>query len=177
MSAPDYNRVDYTGWEFLSRPEYDWSNRVVDRACFAQESPDTVVFDPNTTGIVFRNCNLENVIIPDGCTVEGGSTLRREEQNDKRDWIIDDKGNPVEIMNKKYWTINGYSTDPTLIPAEEVLHVDASLLDVLNGDKMLVDVIGKGLYDQLVEAKVAADAKAEADAAAVAAADLQIAKG
>ena len=66
MASPDYKRADYTGWEFISRPEYKWSGRTVEKACFSQEKPDTVVFAPGTTGMKFLWCNLDNVLLPPG---------------------------------------------------------------------------------------------------------------
>lgn len=114
---------DFTGWEFLSRPEYDFNNKVVYATCFSQENPDSIVFPENLSGTIFLNCNLDNVSIPVGCEVimfNGGSQKTFQVQNDLRDWELDDKGDPVKVLNEKYWIQKGITVDPEHIPDQKI---------------------------------------------------------
>ncbi len=49
-----------------------------------------------------------------------GSVQRHEEQNDGRDWLIDKNGNPIKILNEKYWIQQKFSVDPADIPDEKI---------------------------------------------------------
>lgn len=44
---------------------------VVRGACFACEMEESMPFPPEMTGVRFCGCNLDNVRLPDGNTVEG----------------------------------------------------------------------------------------------------------
>ena len=52
---------DFTGWEFISRPEYDFDNKIIYASCFSQENPDTDIFGKALTNATFLKCNLDNV--------------------------------------------------------------------------------------------------------------------
>lgn len=132
-AIPDYNRKGgYAGWEFISRPEYDWSGRTVVGQCFSQEKPDTVVFRPGTIGMRLVNCNIDNCLIPPGNSVQGECSQRRFFiQNDLRDWEVDAQDKPTKVLNEKYWkVIARKSVDPADIPAQPLTHVD-QIKDVL----------------------------------------------
>ena len=145
MPKPDYDRVDYTGWEFYhSRPEYDWS-RVTRNACFSQEKPDTVVFAPDTVG-TFINCNMDNVLRPIGCTFIDCTQRRFMKQNCGRDWLTNERGEPIEVLNRKSEIMQGRSVDPRDIPEEPVQYIDAMRVDVLNGDVLLKDVLAGKIH-------------------------------
>lgn len=86
-----YSRKDFTNAEFI--PVID--NINVYMTCFSCEKPDTHLFRENLTGVTFYNCNLDNVFIPEGNTVIGGSQRRYEVQDDGKDWIVDEDNNPI----------------------------------------------------------------------------------
>lgn len=110
----NYSNKNFTGQILSSKT--DMNNIIIENSCFSQETPDTHVFPEDMTGTTFIDCNLDNVFIPQGNTVIRGSQKRFKVQNDLRDWIIDKNNNPIELVNKKYWQMNGYPTDPKDIP-------------------------------------------------------------
>lgn len=92
-------------------------------SCFMHEEPDSEVFPENMTGVTFLNCNLDNVKIPPGNTVVGGTQRRFKVQNDLRDWEIDDDNLPTRVLNEKHWVAAGYSVDPADIPEIPIKHL------------------------------------------------------
>ena len=63
-----YSSKDFTSIDFV-----DIADGVnVYCSCFSHENPDTQVFRPDMTGVMFYNCNLNNCVIPPGNTVVGG---------------------------------------------------------------------------------------------------------
>lgn len=52
---------DFTGWEFISRPEYSFDNKVIYASCFSQETPDSDIFGKALNNTTFIACNLDNV--------------------------------------------------------------------------------------------------------------------
>ncbi len=112
-----YSRKDFTGQNLTERT--DMSGQTITGSCFSQEVPDTVVFPAAMSGVTFINCNLDNCFIPEGNTVEGGSTRRFEMQNDLNDWEIDESGDPVRLVNYRYFEKMGLDQPlPEDIPDE-----------------------------------------------------------
>lgn len=74
------------------------NDEIIVCSCFSQQKPDTVIFPEEMTGVTFINCNLDNVLIPPGNTVEGGLHRRYLTLEDGTDWIIDENNNPVEPL-------------------------------------------------------------------------------
>lgn len=66
---------------------------------FAKENPDTMVFSPSMTGVTFYDCNLDNVFIPPGNTVVGGTQRRYLIQNDLNDWLVTAQNIPTMPLN------------------------------------------------------------------------------
>lgn len=112
---------DFNGWEFLSRPEYDFSNKIIYASIFSQEAPDQSIFGDKMTGATFLRCNLTNVFVPDGNTVIDCVTTRAATLNDGRVWELDAGDRPVKLTSEKHWQILGTSIDPADIPAEKLV--------------------------------------------------------
>jgi hypothetical protein len=158
---------DCTGWEFKSRPEYEFPpGLVLDRHCFSQETPDADIFPDGMTGVTFLNCNLDNCYIPEGNTVVGGSQRRFAPQNDLRDWEIDYDDNPTTLINEESWTARGYSTDPQQIPADLAIDPVVMRLDVISGEKTVEDLLGAEVVAQLTASRDATLTMRAAKAAA-----------
>lgn len=97
--------------------------------CFYREAvfgetgdPTVKIFPAGMTGVTFRRCNLDNVVIPPGNTVittgPGACCHRRIRcQNDLEDWVVDATGKPIEPIAIKLFNELGLSTDPKDIPA------------------------------------------------------------
>lgn len=93
------------------------------RCCFAQPSPDTVVF-PDDLAIEFVECDVSNCVIPVGCSLDDISiskTKRYATQNDGDDWVVDSDNNPLYPVNLKYRILCGMSINPADIPEEPVM--------------------------------------------------------
>lgn len=120
---------DFTGWEFLSRPEYDFKGKVIYATCFAQESPDSPIFDPSLKGVTFLRCNLTNVLVPPDCTVIDCVTTRVETKNDGRVWEVNEQNEPVRLTSEKHWLILGTSIDPADIPSEKLVLAENETLE------------------------------------------------
>jgi len=113
-----YSHKDFTGRRLTDAK--DLNGITIFGSCFSHETPDTKVFPDDMTGVTFINCNLDNIFIPIGNTVIGGSQRRFKVQKDARDWEIDNDGKPVKIINEKQWIIGGFSVDPIDIPVEVI---------------------------------------------------------
>lgn len=114
---------DFTNWEFKSRPEYDFNNKVIYSSCFMQETPDSDIFGNIIRGAVFINCNLDNVIIPEGNTIimeGGGSQKRFKNQNDGNDWEIDEENKPTRPVSYKIFIKRGLAVpQPNELPLQK----------------------------------------------------------
>jgi hypothetical protein len=80
------------------------------------------IFPDDMTGVTFYNCNLDNVYVPPGNTVIGGSQRRIKVQNDWEDWILEKKmgrWQPKEPMNKEERLEKNISIDPRKIPKKK----------------------------------------------------------
>lgn len=117
----EYSFKDYTGHLF-TRPIPPGT--VVYASCFSQEILDHEIFPSDMTDVTFVRCNLDNVALPPGNTVESCSQRRFEVQNDLRDWEVDSNDAPAKLVDEKYWDVQGYSTDPADIPPEKIDHID-----------------------------------------------------
>ena len=84
---------------------------------FYQNEPYTDVFPSNITGVTFINCNLDNVEIPSGATVNNGTNKHIRTMNDGEYWIVGKDGKPVEPRDKERYVEFGLSIDPKNIPA------------------------------------------------------------
>lgn len=111
---------NFTGFEFYSRPEYDFSNKIVYQTCFSQETPDSDIFK-DVRGATFIKCNMDNVLIPDGNTVIDCWQRRYKVQNDLNDWLVDTTDKPTMPIDHKIFTKFGLPIpDPKDIPADKV---------------------------------------------------------
>ena len=121
-----YQAYPYHGLSFKDRPAAEFNNTTIIGSCFYQEwvegDAEVVkdIFPDGITGVTFENCNLDNVFIPAGNTVKGGTNNKIKVQNDWADWKLNDSLEPVEPVNKDYWIKAGVSIDPADIPEEKL---------------------------------------------------------
>ena len=130
-----YSHKEFTHQTFADQPARDFANSEIIGSCFYQEAPYRVdssrlgasrptdpqvdVFPSAMTGVTFVRCNLMNVKIPAGNTVDRCQTQRLRIMNDADDWVLDDTTfEPVEPLNKKLSEQLGISVDPSDIPTE-----------------------------------------------------------
>jgi len=119
-----YSHKDFTGRRLTDAK--DLNGITIFGSCFSQEIPDTKVFPNDMTGVVFYNCNLDNVFISDGNSTIGCSQRKFKVQNDLMDWILDKDLKPAEPIMKKEFEKLGISTDPKDIPKDKM---DESIIE------------------------------------------------
>jgi hypothetical protein len=116
----------YHGVSFKDIDPAEFNNTIIVNAGFYQEwqKGDKEVmkdiFPDGMTGVIFRECNLDNVFVPEGNHIEGGSNRAIKVQNDLEDWLVDSKGDPVEPLHKEKFLEAGVSIDPADIPQFEL---------------------------------------------------------
>jgi hypothetical protein len=112
MKNEKYSHKDFTDQIFTHTDLSEWNNTEIIGSCFYNQIPLTKVFPSEIKNVKFIGCNLNNIIIPDGCTVEGGCHILIQVQNDGEDWILDKDLNPIEPLNKTQFEKLGLSIDP-----------------------------------------------------------------
>ena len=113
-----YSWKDFTGKTLTDAK--DLKDIVIFGSCFSQEIPDTKVFPDDMQNVTFIGCNLDDVYIPVGNTVIGGTQKRFKVQNDLEDWILDKDNKPIKPIDKEKFTGLGLSIDPKDIPIEKL---------------------------------------------------------
>jgi len=139
-----YSHKDFTHKILTATDPAAWNNSEVVNSCFYNETPKTQVFPAGITGVEFVRCNLDNVVVPPGCTTKDCSTRLIKVQNDMEDWLLDATLKPVEPIGKTMFTKLGLSIDPMDIPVtkKEVSVVIAKrqeLEDALRAEKDAID--------------------------------------
>lgn len=113
-----YSYKDFTHKSFTETDPKEWNDTEVIGSCFYNEKPKSVIFPEGIRGVKFVRCNLDNIVIPKDCTVEGGCNRLIACQKDGEDWLLDEHLNPVEPLNKAAYVKLGLSTSPTALPAD-----------------------------------------------------------
>lgn len=116
----EYSYKDFTAKDLTKTDPKIWNDTEVIGTCFHQHIPKTKVFPEGMTGVTFTRCNLDNVVVPKECTINGGCHRWIAVQKDGEDWILDDALNPVEPLNKALFTKLGLSTSAAALPVSEV---------------------------------------------------------
>lgn len=113
---------DYTHKTFVDTKPEEWNDSEVIGSCFHNEKPKSEIFPEGIKGVKFIRCNLDNIVIPKDCTVEGGCNRLIQEQKDGEYWLLDEYLAPIEPLNKGAYVKLGLSISPTSIPitAKEV---------------------------------------------------------
>jgi hypothetical protein len=114
-----YSFKDFTGRSLLKAT--DLNGAIIFGSCFSQEIPDTKIFPNDMIGVTFYNCNLDDVFIPAGNIVVGGTQRKFKVQNDREDWLLNDDLTPKEPINKEEYLKLGLSVDPKGLPKDMML--------------------------------------------------------
>ena len=111
---------------FKDRPASEFNNTTIKNSSFYQlwkeGDQDGIVrdiFPDGMTGVLFLNCNLDNVYIPSGNELKHSSNKKIAIQNDLSDWILDNTLRPVEPLDKEDRIKRGVSIDPKDIPSKK----------------------------------------------------------
>lgn len=117
-----YSHKDFTGQDLRSIDPANLNNTEIVNSNFYREGADYAdVLPDGAVNVTLIDCNLCNVNIPVGYTVNGGSNDRITKQNDGEGWTCDRlTGVPLEPVNKKGYEALGLSIDPADLPVEEM---------------------------------------------------------
>jgi hypothetical protein len=122
-----YSFRDFTGQTFSGAT--DMNNIIIMGSCFSQQTVDTIVFPSNLNGTVFINCNMDNVSIPTGNTVLGGThkrimpftdTVFTDTTNSEsviEQWMVDTNNNKIKLISNCTEADNETFTDTDIINA------------------------------------------------------------
>lgn len=111
-----YSHKDFTGVKLRTRSVSGFDGSEIVGTCFSQQAPNTKVFPDGITGVTFRGCNLDNVVVPAGNTIVKSSNRNIVMQQDNMDWVVDKTGKPLEPVAKKLMLKKGMSIDPKDLP-------------------------------------------------------------
>lgn len=111
-----------------SVPVAEFNDSEIVGTSFFQNEPFTRCLPMGATGVVFIDCNLDNVVILHGYTVGSGCTNRHFlEQNDREDWVVNKDMEPIEPLHTEEFIDLGLSVDPKDIPTEKM---ERSITDI-----------------------------------------------
>ena len=114
-----YSYQNFMNKDFLKIDAKEFNNSEIIGTCFAQEYNEITkkdIFPKGMIGVKFIKCNLDNVVVPEGNTMEECVNKSIQVQNDNDDWVLDEAGNPTEPISKELRIEKGVSIDPKDIP-------------------------------------------------------------
>lgn len=117
-------KYSYKSWgrqSFTGKDPTEFNDTEIVAAGFGQKEPLTKVFPDGMKGVTFRDCNLDNCIIPTGNTVIGGTNKHVKEQADGEMWIVDEELKPVSPMKPYRFDKMGLSKDPKDISTQAAI--------------------------------------------------------
>ena len=124
----------YHGLSLRDRPASEFNDTEIIGSCFYQEwiegESEVVkdIFPDGMKGVTFKGCNLDNVFILKGNSLEGCTNKTIQVKNDLSDWILDKDLNPTEPMDKKERLAKGISIDPKDIPLKKFTTEEREIL-------------------------------------------------
>lgn len=118
-----YKGFPYHGLSFKNHPAAEFNNSSIIGSCFYQQWLDDGatmkdIFPVGMTGVTFSKCNLDNVYVPPGNTIDGGTHNSLRAQNDMEDWLVDAMDKPIGPLHPKRFDDVGLSKDPKDIPTD-----------------------------------------------------------
>jgi hypothetical protein len=116
----EYSYKDFTNKSLTDTDPKTWNDTEVVGSCFHRCVPKTETFPKGITGVTFTKCNLDNVVVPKECKINGGCHRWIAAQKDGEDWLLDDALNPVEPINKATYIKLGLSTAPLSISSAKL---------------------------------------------------------
>lgn len=114
-----YSYKDFSDKEFTKEDPVEFNDSEIIGSCFYDEKIREV-FPKDVRGLILTKCNLDNVILPNGVTVNGGCHRMIQVQNDLEDWIVDEENKPIEPVEKARLIRVGLSVDPKDLPVEKL---------------------------------------------------------
>jgi len=141
-------KYSYQSWKrktFVDVDAKEFNDSEIIGACFYQDTPYSNVFPPDIEDVVFERCNLDNVNIPAGATVKGGTNQHIATMNDGEYWIVGIDGKPIVPRDAAKFDECRLSKDPRDIPATMVAvpvtmtydpkRIEAAKIEALKNDE------------------------------------------
>lgn len=125
-----YFYKDFSGMRFNALKPEEFNDSIIVGSCFYRDVHEDCkdeeiavdIFPKGMAGVIFRRCNLDNVLVPAGNKVEDNCTNKRiKVQNDLCAWELDEDNQPARPIAEKMFAMLGLSTDPKDIPAEKMV--------------------------------------------------------
>ena len=101
MINKNYSFKNFTNQNLKDVDVNELNNTEIYGSCFYQPNqPNSDIFPTGMIGVTFTRCNLDNVNVPVGNTVQGCCTNKRIKQRhlDKLDWIVDENLNWISKL-------------------------------------------------------------------------------
>jgi len=94
-----YSHGDFTGQDLTSHDVEGFNDTEIVGSCFFQpNSPRSNVFPSGITGVTFVKCNLDNCVIPEGCTLEKSTNLHIK-AIDGVDCVVDESEEKLDTLD------------------------------------------------------------------------------
>ena len=126
-----YSFQDFTNQHLRTATDLDGT--IIIGSCFYQVcsaahagDPLKHIFPEDMRDVFFVECNLDNVYIPPGNTLNQCSHRRIKRMNDGEYWFVGEDFKPIEPIHKKRLELLQANVNPEKIPAEKIS--DANLL-------------------------------------------------
>ena len=113
-----YSYKDFADQSFKTVDASEFNNTTIIGSNFWQnDRPHSDIFPNGMTGVVFKRCNLDNVSVPLGNTIDAEScNVQTKIQNDNEYWIVDAQEKPIEPQEKERFEALGLSVAVQDIP-------------------------------------------------------------
>ena len=109
----------YVYWDLLSLSPDEFSNMKLVQFSNYKEGAERVQGLPaGVVNVVFEDCNIDNMIIPEGCSISRTTTNKKlEAQNDNEDWDMD----KLKPLRESEYIELGLSTDFNDLPDSPIV--------------------------------------------------------
>lgn len=130
-----------------------FKGKAIYGSAFYSEAPDADIFPEGTEGVVFVNCNIDNLVVPPKSEVvftDDRIPQSFQVQNDLNDWIVDaETKEPIKLVDDKIYTKLGLKAPtPADIPTEKVEEkvdwMEAAKQEVKLSEEMALPVDTRG---------------------------------
>jgi hypothetical protein len=141
----------------------EFSDSMIVNSSFEADEPYSKFFPDGVKNCVFKGCNINNIELPDGMTLDTerpGTNRHFKEQNDREYWLVDKGLNPTEPRNKPKFLALGLSIDPKDIPAEKLaepitLTSDPAIIEAKAVQEKMTDPVW--IKEQISKESIAVD--------------------
>ena len=137
-----YSYKDFMNINFVKLDAKEFNNSTIIGTNFYQfEKVKEDIFPDGLVNVIFEKCNMDNVLIKSGMTVDDTNSKRLLKiQQDMEVWVLDESLNPVEPIDKQKFIDLGISIEPKDIP---LIIKDISITEEKEREKESLDAINR----------------------------------